>query len=76
MPRGAVSIEGAHSYVFVVSEGRLGVGNPTLQKREVRVGISSASHYEILSGLNEGESVAIPGDVELRDGMAISPATS
>lgn len=71
VPRGAVQIDGTHRYVYVVGDGALGVNQSRLEKREIRVGIASATDYEILSGLNEGEKVALPGDVELKDKMAV-----
>jgi HlyD family secretion protein len=71
VPRGAVESEGGHRYVFVVRAGQLGVGKSTLEKREIRVGIADATSYEVMSGLQEGEMVALPGDTDLKDGMAV-----
>jgi HlyD family secretion protein len=71
VPRGAVESEGGHRYVFVVKPGQLGVGKSTLEKREIRVGIADATSYEVMSGLQEGEMVALPGDTDLKDGMAV-----
>ena len=71
VPRGAVQIEGPRRYVFVVEGGRLGVERSRLQKREIKVGIASATDYEVLEGLREGETVALPGDVDLRDGLPV-----
>jgi HlyD family secretion protein len=71
VPRGAVRIEGARRFVFVVEEGTLGVKASRLQKREIKVGIASATDFEVLAGLREGEIVALPGEVELRDGLGV-----
>ena len=71
VPRGAVQIDGTHRYVYVIKVGSLGVNQSRLEKREIRVGIASATDYEILWGLSEDEMVALPGDVELKDGMAV-----
>jgi HlyD family secretion protein len=71
VPRGAVESEAGHRYVFVVRAGQLGVGKSTLEKREIRVGIADATSYEVMSGLQEGEMVALPGDTDLKDGMAV-----
>jgi HlyD family secretion protein len=71
VPRGAVASEGGHRYVFVVKPKQLGVGKSTLEKREIRVGIADAASYEVMSGLQEGEMVALPGDTDLHDGMAV-----
>jgi len=37
------------------------------------VGIAGATNYEILEGLSEGDRVALPGETELRDGLAVNP---
>jgi HlyD family secretion protein len=71
VPRGAVEAQGGRRYVFVVKEKQLGVGKSTLEKREIHVGIADATSYEVISGLQEGEMVALPGDVDLRDGMDV-----
>jgi len=64
VPRGAVRSEGSQRVVFVL-EGS------AVRRREIRVGIASATKYEILGGLKEGERVALQSDVELRDGMNV-----
>jgi HlyD family secretion protein len=71
VPRGAVQAESGRRFVFVVNKNQLGVGKSSLEKREIRVGIADATRYEVVSGLSEGEMVALPGDVDLRDGMAV-----
>ena len=68
VPRGAVETEAGKRYVFVV---RAGVGKATLEKREIQVGIADATSFEVLSGLQGTETVALPGDVELREGMVV-----
>jgi len=76
VPRGAVEAEGGRRYVFVVKKNQLGVGKSKLEKREIHVGIADASNYEVVSGLQEGELVALPGDVDLRDGMDVIVVTT
>jgi HlyD family secretion protein len=71
VPRGAVQVEGGNRYVYVVKDGQLGVGRTTLEKRLIHVGIADATSYEVVSGLDENDMVALPGDVDLRDGMAV-----
>ena len=68
VPRGAVDTEGGDRYVFVV---RSRVRNSTLEKREIQVGISDATSFEVLSGLQGNEIVALPGDVDFKDGMVV-----
>jgi HlyD family secretion protein len=71
VPRGAVSSEGGHRYVFVVVANQLGVGKSRLEKREIQVGIADATSYEVVGGLREGEMVALPGETDLHDGMTV-----
>src|SRR6266704_2828165 len=72
VPRGAVAAEGGRRYVFVVKRNQLSVNKSILEKREIHVGIADATNYEVVSGLQEGELVALPGDVDLRDGMTVT----
>jgi HlyD family secretion protein len=76
VPRGAVAAEGGRRYVFVVKQNQLGVGKSTLEKREIHVGIADATNYEVVSGLKEDDLVALPGDVDLRDGMTVTVITT
>jgi HlyD family secretion protein len=71
VPRGAVASEGGHRYVYVVKPNQLGVGKSRLEKREVQLGIADSASYEVVSGLREGETIAMPGDAELHDGMTV-----
>ncbi len=68
VPRGAVQIEGSRRFVYVVTDAGL---RSRLQKREIKVGIASATSYEVVDGLGEGEMVALPGAVDLRDGLGV-----
>jgi HlyD family secretion protein len=68
IPRGSVETQGADRFVFVVKNS---VGKSILEKRPIRVGIADATNYEVISGLQEGDIVALPGDVDLRDGMSV-----
>jgi HlyD family secretion protein len=71
VPRGAVEVSGGNQYVYVIKDNQLGVGKKTLEKRRIQVGIADATSYEVVSGLEQSEMVALPGDVDLRDGMAV-----
>jgi HlyD family secretion protein len=68
VPRGAVETENGKRYVYVVQKG---VGISTLEKREIQVGIADATSFEVLSGLTGNEVVALPGDVDLKNGMMV-----
>jgi HlyD family secretion protein len=68
VPRGAVESEGGQRYVFVVKEQ---IGKSIVEKRSIQVGIADATNYEVVSGLIQGEVVALPGDTDLKDGLAV-----
>jgi HlyD family secretion protein len=71
VPRGTVASEGSQRFVFVVKHNGFSVNKSRLEKREIRVGIADAANYEVTSGLQQNELVALPGDTELKDGMAV-----
>jgi HlyD family secretion protein len=64
VPRGAVSIQGDNHYVFRVQDNRL-------HRTLIKVGISNPTQMEVLSGLNEGDVVALPGEAALKDNLSI-----
>ena len=69
VPRGSVEGEGSKRYVYVVKRGEL--GKTKLERREIQVGVADSTNYEVVSGLSEGEMVALPGDVDLKNGMPV-----
>jgi HlyD family secretion protein len=66
VPRGAVFIEGDKRYVFRVEDGRL-------RRRTITVGVANPTKIEVLSGLGEGDVVALPGDISLKENLRIVP---
>lgn len=68
VPRGAVETDNGKRYVFVVKNG---VGKQILEKREIAVGIADATNFEVVGGLQGNELIALPGDVDLKDGMTV-----
>lgn len=68
-PRGAVEFDKSQRYVFVFDGQRL-------RRRNITVGAASNVNYEVLSGLSEGDRIALPGEAILRDGMRITPSVS
>ncbi len=68
VPRGTVETSGGQSFVFVVKDG---VRNAVLEKRQIQVGIADATNYEVTGGLSGTETIALPGDADFRDGMAV-----
>jgi HlyD family secretion protein len=74
VPRGAVVSEGLERFVYVVKRNEFGKTN--LERRAIHVGIADAANYEVTSGLQENEIVALPGDTDLKDGMAVRVMTT
>ena len=66
VPRGAVYIDGSKRFVFVVEDDRL-------HRRDIKVGIANPTMIEVLSGLQQGDVVALPGDVSLKENLHIRP---
>jgi len=68
VPRGTVDTVGGQTFVFVVKDG---VGKSILEKRSIRVGIADATNYEVVSGVDVKDVIALPGDADFRDGMTV-----
>jgi len=64
VPRGTVRTEQGAHYVYVLDGDRL-------RRREVSLGIANSTSYEVVSGLNEGELVAVSSNADLRDGSQV-----
>ena len=69
VPRGAVTVEDSRRYVYRVEGDRL-------RRTEVKVGIANPTMIEVVSGLHEGDVVALPGVAQLRDDMKIQAVPS
>ena len=65
IPYSAVINENEKYFVFTVGKDK------KITKREVKVGVSDESNYEIISGLNMGESIISVVDETLKDGQKI-----
>jgi HlyD family secretion protein len=65
IPRSAVRSDGDKRYVFVVDSGNL-------RRRDVSLGISNATMYEVINGVTESDLIALSGPVELQEGLAVS----
>jgi hypothetical protein len=55
----------------VVKSTGLGVGKKISEKHEIQLGIADSVHYQVVSGLDAKDLIALPGDVELHDGMRV-----
>lgn len=68
IPRGAVRDDNGQRYVYVFKDG-------AVRRQNVILGVSNPSNYEVLSGLEAGDRVAVPQDRTLHDGMSVRPMT-
>ena len=68
VPYSAVMNENGKYFVFTVGKDK------KITKKEVKVGVSDESNYEITSGLNMGESIISVVDETLKDGQKIKIA--
>jgi HlyD family secretion protein len=64
VPRQAVGFEKGQHYVFVFDGEKV-------HYRQIEVGVASKEKYEVVSGLALGDKIAMPGEVELKDGMEV-----
>jgi HlyD family secretion protein len=64
IPRGAVNFDNGEHFAFVVRDG-------SVSRRTIRIGISSADKYELISGLSPGDQVVVRTESELQDGMKV-----
>jgi multidrug efflux pump subunit AcrA (membrane-fusion protein) len=64
VPRGAVYIDGSKRFVFRVEDDRL-------HRRDIKVGIANPTIIEVLSGLQQGDVIALPSEVPLKENLRI-----
>lgn len=64
VPRAAVRYDKGQHFVFILRDDKV-------YRRDISVGISSTANYEVLSGLSGDERIALPGELNLRDGMDV-----
>ena len=66
IPIEALFDEGGTSFVYLVEDGMLA-------RTEVEIGTLTETSVEVVSGVAEGDTVALSGAVELVDGMPVTP---
>jgi HlyD family secretion protein len=67
VPRVAVRYDNGQHYVFVFDGQKV-------HRRDITVGVASSDKYEVVSGVSLGDRIAVPGDIDVKDGMEIRPA--
>jgi multidrug efflux pump subunit AcrA (membrane-fusion protein) len=71
IPQEAVTDKRGSAVVYVVNPGAVGGSAPSVNMREVSIGVSIDGEVEIKSGLAAGESVVVQGQQFLTDGAAV-----
>ena len=66
VPARTVLGNGNQKFVFILTDGKV-------KKNPVGIGIGNYERTEILTGLKEGDLVLIPGNVDLVEGMKVTP---
>lgn len=69
IPRAALFRDGNRRFVYRLEEGRA-------RRRDVSVGLIGLNDVEITNGLQENDSVILPGTVPLSDGLRVTTARS
>ena len=64
VPRATVRTEQGKHYVLVLDGDHL-------RRREVQLGMANATNYEIVSGVAEGDQVALSSNLNIREGTVV-----
>ena len=64
VPRGAVNFDDAQHFVWVYA-------GDEVKRRDIKVGVSSADKYQVLSGLSLGEQVVTRTESDLQNGVKV-----
>ncbi len=67
IPKDVIHRESGRTGVFVLG------ADDRIYWRDVKLGISSVTRYQVISGLNQGDSVAGTSDHPLKNGMKVTP---
>lgn len=70
IPMEALSFDGSENYVYVLN------ADNTVTKRTVTTGIASDTMYQVLSGVEAGETVVRNPSSDLEDGAKVEPTRS
>jgi HlyD family secretion protein len=67
IPKETLRHDSQGDYVYALKDG-------AIERRNVKRGIASITQVQITEGLNEGDAVALPGDVPLKPGDRVTAA--
>jgi len=66
LPKETIRRQGSETGVFLLSGDRV-------EWRKVSLGVASYTKIQVLSGLNEGDAVALPSERVLKNGLRVAP---
>ena len=74
VPTTAVTRLGGQKFVFVAAQGESSEGEETLiaEQKPIQVGSIQGQSYQVVSGVTEGEQIAITRILDLKDGTPIT----
>jgi HlyD family secretion protein len=67
IPKETLRHDGQGDYVYVLK-------GDAIERRAVKKGVSSITQVQVVDGLNEGDAVALPGDVPVKPGDRVTAA--
>ena len=67
LPKEAIRREGTETGVYILDGDRV-------TWRKIGLGIASYTKTQVLSGLNQGDAVALPSEKTLKNGSRVAPA--
>lgn len=76
IPTSAISTLGGQSFVYLAQQQESDSGETSLtaQQQPIKLGSIQSQDYQIISGVKEGDRIAVSNILSLRDGTAISEA--
>ena len=75
VPTRAVSTLGGQRFVFVATSGESGEAELVAKQQPVKLGTIQGQAFQVISGLKEGDRIAVSRILDLKDGTPITEAT-
>ena len=75
VPTRAISTVGANKFVFVATPGEGESGELVVKQKPLKLGTIQGQAYQVISGVEEGDRIAVSRILDLKDGTPITEAT-
>ena len=75
VPTRAISTVGANKFVFVATPGEGESGELVVKQKPLKLGTIQGQAYQVISGVEEGDKIAVTNILDLKDGTPITEAT-